>query len=72
MPVSRVNFVQELLEHPQVVANDYVVEIEHDLTGTQYVAAPPWKMSATPPRVQGASPPLGRDTDDILTGSQVG
>ena len=23
-------------------------------------------MSATPPRVQGASPPLGRDTDAIL------
>ena len=39
VPVSRVNFVQELLDHPQVLANDYVVEIEHDLTGPQSVAA---------------------------------
>ena len=67
VPVSRVNFVQTLQEHPQVVANDYVIELEHDLTGPQWMAAPPWKMSVTPPAAQGASPPLGRDTDAILT-----
>jgi crotonobetainyl-CoA:carnitine CoA-transferase CaiB-like acyl-CoA transferase len=66
VPASRINFVQELLQHPQVVANDYVVELEHDLTGPQWTPAPPWKMSATPPQAQGASPPLGRDTDEIL------
>jgi crotonobetainyl-CoA:carnitine CoA-transferase CaiB-like acyl-CoA transferase len=66
VPVSRVNFVLELIDHPQVVANEYVVEVEHDVTGPQRLAAPPWKMSATPPRVQSASPPLGRDTDAVL------
>ncbi len=68
VPVSRVNFVQELVDHPQVLANDYVVEVEHDLTGPERLAAPPWWMSKTPPQVQGASPPLGRDTDAILEG----
>lgn len=66
VPVSRINFVQELIDHHQVLANDYVVAVEHDLTGTHYLAAPPWSMSKTPPAVQGASPPLGRDTDAVL------
>ncbi|HEX5370822.1 MAG TPA: CoA transferase, partial [Dehalococcoidia bacterium] len=66
VPVARVNFVQEVVDHPQVRANDYVVELEHELTGPQYLAAPPWKMSATPPAPQGASPVLGRDTSSVL------
>jgi len=66
VPVSRINFVQELVDHPQVLANDYVVEVEHDLTGPEWLSAPPWTMSKTPPAAQGASPPLGRDTDSIL------
>jgi crotonobetainyl-CoA:carnitine CoA-transferase CaiB-like acyl-CoA transferase len=66
VPVSRVNFVHELADDPQVLANDYVVELSHDISGPERMAAPPWKMSATPPRAQGASPPLGRDNDDVL------
>jgi len=67
VPVSRVHFVEELATHPQVTANDYMVHLDHDLSGPQDVPAPPWKMSATPPAPQGAAPPLGRDTDAILT-----
>jgi crotonobetainyl-CoA:carnitine CoA-transferase CaiB-like acyl-CoA transferase len=67
VPVSRINFVQELVDHPQVLANEYVVEVTHDLTGPERLAAPPWHMSKTPPKAQGASPPLGRDTDTILS-----
>jgi crotonobetainyl-CoA:carnitine CoA-transferase CaiB-like acyl-CoA transferase len=44
-----------------------MVHLDHDLSGPQDVPAPPWKMSATPPAPQGAAPPLGRDTDAILT-----
>ncbi len=62
VPASPVWFVEEMIENPQVVANGYVVELEHDLTGPQWMAAPPIKMSGTPPEAQGASPPLGRDT----------
>ena len=66
VPVARVNFAHELIDHPQVVANDYVVELNHDLSGPYRVAAPPWKMSVTPPAPQGASPSLGRDTAAVL------
>jgi crotonobetainyl-CoA:carnitine CoA-transferase CaiB-like acyl-CoA transferase len=66
VPVGEILFPEELLDHPQVVANGYRVELEHDLTGPQVMAAPPLKMSKTPPAAQGAAPPLGRDTDAIL------
>lgn len=62
VPASPVWFVEELLENPQVLANDYVVELEHDLAGPQAMAASPFKMSDSPPKPQGAAPPLGRDT----------
>jgi crotonobetainyl-CoA:carnitine CoA-transferase CaiB-like acyl-CoA transferase len=66
VPVARVNFAEELIDHPQVLANDYVVTLEHELSGPERFAATPWRMSATPPGSTGASPPLGRDTDDVL------
>jgi crotonobetainyl-CoA:carnitine CoA-transferase CaiB-like acyl-CoA transferase len=66
VPVARVNYAHELIDHPQVLANGYVVELNHELSGPYRVAAPPWKMSATPPQPQGASPPLGRDTESVL------
>jgi formyl-CoA transferase len=66
VPVSRLNFAHELLDDPQVLANDYVVALEHDLTGPQRMAAPPWKMSSAAPEARSASPPLGRDNDAIL------
>jgi formyl-CoA transferase len=62
VPASPVWFVEELLDNPQVVENGYVVDLEHDLTGSQTMAAPPWRMSDSPPQAQGAAPPLGRDT----------
>ena len=66
VPVSKIEFVETLDQHPQVLANGYVVELEHDLTGVQTQVAPPIQMSDSPPRVQGAAPPLGRDNDAIL------
>ena len=70
VPASPVWFVEEMLDNPQVLANDYVVDLEHDMTGPQRMAAPPWQMSDSPPAPQGASPPLGRDTRKWL--SQLG
>ncbi len=62
VPASPVWFVEEMLTNPQVVENGYVLEVDHDLVGPQWVAAPPLRMSDSPPGAQGASPPLGRDT----------
>jgi len=62
VPASPIWFVEEMLENPQVTENGYVVELDHDLTGPQWMAAPPLQMSDSPTRAQGAAPPLGRDT----------
>lgn len=67
MPASPVWFTEELLTNEQVVQNEYVIELEHDLTGPQQMAAPPLKMSDSPAIPQGASPPLGRDSRKWLT-----
>ena len=66
VPCAPVKFVQELLEDEQVISNNYVIELEHELAGLIKMQAPPWKMSKTPPTAQGARPTLGRHTDELL------
>lgn len=67
VPASPVWFVEEMLTNPQVVENEYVIELDHDLSGPQWMAAPPLKMSDSPVHPRHASPPLGRDTRKWLT-----
>ena len=55
-----------MAEHPQYWANGYLQEIESDHLGRMRVPGLPIHMSATPPRVQGAGPPLGMHTEEIL------
>lgn len=62
VPASPIWFVEELLTNEQVIDNGYIVDLEHDMTGPQQMAAPPLQMSDSPPSVRCASPPLGRDT----------
>lgn len=66
VPCAPVKFVQELLEDEHVISNNYVIELEHELAGPIKMQAPPWKMSKTPPTAQGASPTLGKHTDELL------
>ena len=66
VPSGPVLFVEELLNHPQVLANDLVVEVDHSLAGPVRMVGPLVKMSESPTEVQGASPALGQHTDEIL------
>ena len=66
VPAGPFNFTQELMDDPQVLANDLQVEVEHSLVGTIKMAGPPLQMSETPLAVQGPSPALGEHTDEIL------
>ncbi|MDA0270262.1 MAG: CoA transferase [Chloroflexi bacterium] len=66
VPVGELNFTEELDHHPQIIENEYIVHLDHDLSGPQSMVSPPHRMSATPPKPRSASPPLGRDTDAIL------
>ncbi len=68
VPVAPILFTQELIDHPVVKANGYVVELEHELVGPLRMQAPPWKMSVSNPTPQGPPPVLGKHNEDILTG----
>ncbi len=61
-----VRFVDELMDDPQVLANNYLTEYEHTLLGTLKGPAPVVTMSGTPTRIQRASPALGEHSDEVL------
>ena len=68
VPVAPVLFTEELINHPVVQANGYVVELEHETAGPMRMQAPPWKMSVSNPTPQGPPPVLGRHNEEILRG----
>lgn len=61
-----INTPIEAAEHPQVIANEYIVEIDHPDSGKIKVFGLPVKLHKTPGRV-GIAPKLGEHTDQILT-----
>ncbi len=66
VPVGPVQFPEDMSEDPQVIANDMMVELEHELSGPQTMVAPILRMSKSPLAAQGAAPRLGRDTERYL------
>ena len=57
---------QELVEHPQVAANEMIVQVKHPQRGTYRTLGIPIKLKKTPGRVQGPPPLLGQHTEEIL------
>ena len=68
VPSGPLNFVDDVLSDPQVVANDIPVTLEHELSGAQTQVGPMLRMSKTPLAAQGPSPVLGKHTDEIVSG----
>jgi len=66
VPNGALQFPEDMVDDPQVVANGGIVELEHELSGPQRQVGPVIKMSASPLAAQGPSPVLGRHTDEIL------
>lgn len=66
VPAGPVLLKDQVLDDEQVLANDYVVRLEHENVGGMTVVAPPVKFSATPLTAGAASPPLGRHTRQVL------
>ncbi len=66
VPAGAVQFPEDMSEDPQVIANEMMVDLEHELSGPQKMVAPILKFSKSPMAAQGASPRLGRDTDRYL------
>ena len=66
VPAGPFNFIEELMDNEQVLANDLQVTLEHSMAGTVHTAGPPFQMSETPLAIQGASPALGEHNEEVL------
>ena len=66
VPCGPLNFVDDMLSDPQVVANEIPVSLDHELSGPQTQVGPMLRMSKTPLAAQGPSPVLGKHTDEIV------
>lgn len=66
VPASPIHFIQELEDHPQVLANDLVVDLEHDTAGRVRLVAPLLEMSETPLEGRSGPPALAAHTDQVL------
>ena len=66
VPSGPVNFVEELVDHPQIIENDLVKNIDHSVLGKIKMVGPLLKMSETPLSIDRAAPDLGEHTEEIL------
>ncbi len=63
---DRVQRVGDLVSDPAVLANGYLVDVDHPRYGPQKMVAPPANLSRTPARIQRFAPELGEHTMEIL------
>jgi formyl-CoA transferase len=66
IPVGPVNDIPTVLNDPQVLAREMVLEVEHSSLGPIQQLGPVPKLSRTPARVHKAPPTLGEDTESVL------
>jgi CoA:oxalate CoA-transferase len=66
IPCAPVNDYSDVEKDPQVIANEYVVEIEDPIHGKVKVPGIPVKLSKTPGKVEKLAPELGQHTEEVL------
>jgi crotonobetainyl-CoA:carnitine CoA-transferase CaiB-like acyl-CoA transferase len=62
--------IQDLFDirtDPQVLANGYMIDTEHEVLGKVKVRGSPLEMSKTPAKIKVEAPELGQHTEEILT-----
>ena len=61
-----VQTLDQVVEDPQVRANNYTVPLSHEQEGTFRVVSTPIKFQRTPGQARHAAPELGQDTEMVL------
>jgi crotonobetainyl-CoA:carnitine CoA-transferase CaiB-like acyl-CoA transferase len=56
----------ELPSDPQVLANDYITEVDHPTLGKVKTIGIPIKFSQTPAQIQSCAPNFGQHTEEVL------
>jgi crotonobetainyl-CoA:carnitine CoA-transferase CaiB-like acyl-CoA transferase len=58
--------VKEMVEDPQVMANNYLIHIDHPVHGRTKTMGFPWSFSDTPASWRRKAPGLGEHTEEVL------
>lgn len=66
VPNGPINSVDAVLEDPQVIAREMIVEVEHPVAGKLKMPGVAIKMSETPGEIHSPAPVLGQHTTDVL------
>jgi formyl-CoA transferase len=66
VPAGRINTLDRVLDDPQVLHRQMVVEVEHPTAGALKLLGVPYKFSRTPATVKSAPPLMGQHTDEVL------
>jgi crotonobetainyl-CoA:carnitine CoA-transferase CaiB-like acyl-CoA transferase len=66
IPAGPILSLDQVLNHPQVLAREMVVEVDHPAVGKLKLAGIPVKLSESPGKITTAPPLLGQHTDEVL------
>lgn len=66
IPMGAINSVDQLMDHPQVVARDSMVQVEHPRAGSVRMVGVPVRLSKTPGGIRRPSPSLGEHSEQVL------
>jgi crotonobetainyl-CoA:carnitine CoA-transferase CaiB-like acyl-CoA transferase len=71
VPHANVTMLEDLAVHPQIVANDLLLERDHPTLGRVRAPRPVGDFEQTPSTVSRLAPLLGEHTDEVLTEAGV-
>jgi crotonobetainyl-CoA:carnitine CoA-transferase CaiB-like acyl-CoA transferase len=66
LPVAPIQDYSQVVEDPQVRANDYIVPLEHPSGRQLEMVGPGVQLSASPGTIRTAAPEFGQHTEDVL------
>ncbi|MGA2396492.1 MAG: CoA transferase [Steroidobacteraceae bacterium] len=66
VPLVPVNTMEDVFHSPQMQFRKFFTEIEHPTLGTLHYPTVPYRLSATPARIDRPAPLLGQHTDECL------
>jgi crotonobetainyl-CoA:carnitine CoA-transferase CaiB-like acyl-CoA transferase len=68
VPCAAVRPIEDMFDHPQVLADDLVTALDHPVVGRYRTMTKPVKFSETPGPAPTASPVFGQHSDEVLAG----
>jgi crotonobetainyl-CoA:carnitine CoA-transferase CaiB-like acyl-CoA transferase len=58
--------IKDVVEDPQVLANNYIIDVEHPTHGPTRMMGFPWDLNETPASWRRKAPELGEHTEEVL------